>query len=330
MSSTSSSRLQRHVAAVLRTRLRSRLLLAHGDEDVALLVVPGRDLVAPPELARDAPGLDVLEPLEVGLLPVLGHELGLALRARPRAPARPAASRSHTIGRSDRARSPRPSGRRAAPCEYAARSATRSPRSSSMATTRLRASKRSRPSSASTRVEVVGCRQARAGSPRCRQAQAAPPVPRMLMSGSLWRSPTSKSLKSCAGVILTAPVPFSGSEYSSATIGMRRPTSGRIANLPTRSRIALVLGMHRHRHVAQHRLGPRRRNRDEAVGLALDGVADVPEVALHLDLLHLEVGDRRLELRVPVDEPLVLVDQALLVEVDEHLEHGAATGPRPW
>ncbi len=42
------------------------------------------------------------------------------------------------------------------------------------------------------------------------------------------RLPTSKSLKSCAGVIFTAPEPFSGSEYSSAMIGMRRPTSGRI------------------------------------------------------------------------------------------------------
>ena len=30
------------------------------------------------------------------------------------------------------------------------------------------------------------------------------------MSGRLWRLPTSKSLKSCAGVTFTAPVPFSG------------------------------------------------------------------------------------------------------------------------
>ena len=50
------------------------------------------------------------------------------------------------------------------------------------------------------------------------------------------RWPTAKSLKSCAGVILTAPVPFSGSEYASATIGMRRPVSGRITCRPTRSR----------------------------------------------------------------------------------------------
>jgi hypothetical protein len=55
-----------------------------------------------------------------------------------------------------------------------------------------------------------------------------------LIIGSPCRLPTSKSLKSCAGVILTAPEPFSGSEYSSAIIGMRRPTSGRITFLPTK------------------------------------------------------------------------------------------------
>jgi hypothetical protein len=42
------------------------------------------------------------------------------------------------------------------------------------------------------------------------------------------------SLKSCAGVILTAPEPFSGSWVSSATIGILRPTSGSTACLPIR------------------------------------------------------------------------------------------------
>src|SRR6185436_10571810 len=51
----------------------------------------------------------------------------------------------------------------------------------------------------------------------------------------------------------------------------------------------------------------------------LERIAEMPEAALDLDLLDLEVGDPGLELRVPVDQPLVLVDQPLLVEVDEHL-----------
>ena len=70
--------------------------------------------------------------------------------------------------------------------------------------------------------------------------------------------------------------------------------------------------MHRDAGVAQHRLGPRRRDDDErGPSLALDRIAEVPELALDLDLLDLEVGDRGLQLRVPVDQALVLVDQAL-------------------
>ena len=44
--------------------------------------VPDRDLVAPPELARDAPGLDVLEPVVIGLLARLGDDLGAPVAHR--------------------------------------------------------------------------------------------------------------------------------------------------------------------------------------------------------------------------------------------------------
>src|ERR1700680_2963482 len=41
--------------------------------------VPRGNLVPPPELPRDIPGLDVFHPFEVGLLPVLRDELGAPL-----------------------------------------------------------------------------------------------------------------------------------------------------------------------------------------------------------------------------------------------------------
>ena len=44
--------------------------------------------------------------------------------------------------------------------------------------------------------------------------------------------PISKSFGSCPGVIFSAPVPNSGSTYSSAITVSRRPTSGRIAVSP--------------------------------------------------------------------------------------------------
>jgi hypothetical protein len=71
--------------------------------------------------------------------------------------------------------------------------------------------------------------------------------------------------------------------------------------------------------VAEHGLGPRGGDDVMAAGLALDRIADVPQMALDLDLLHLEVGDRGEQLRVPVDQPLVLVDQAFLVELTNTL-----------
>ena len=92
--------------------------------------------------------------------------------------------------------------------------------------------------------------------------------------------------------------------------------------------VARVIGVHRDRHVGEHRFGARRRDLDiiapvvegHAVG---ERIFEVPEAALHLDRFDLEVADRGLELGVPVHEALVAVDQALFMEIDEHLDHRA-------
>ena len=99
--------------------------------------------------------------------------------------------------------------------------------------------------------------------------------------------------------------------------------------LPDEIRVAFVVRMHGHRGVAEHGLRSRGRNRDERRGIvrverdALERIANVPEMPLHLDLLHLEVGDGGEQLGVPVDQPLVLVDEPLAVKLNEHLAHGA-------
>src|ERR1700730_2297265 len=84
----------------------------------------------------------------------------------------------------------------------------------------------------------------------------------------------------------------------------------------------LVFRMHRYRGIAQHGFRPRRGDRDEFVR-SLDRITDVPQASLYLDLLHFEVGDGGEERRVPIDEALVLVDQAFVVESDEHLQDRA-------
>src|SRR5215218_7441318 len=48
----------------------------------------------------------------------------------------------------------------------------------------------------------------------------------------------------------------------------------------------------------------------------------MPEFALDLPGLHLEIGNRGLEARIPVHQPLVAIEQLLVVEIDEHLEDG--------
>ena len=76
--------------------------------------VPDRHPVPPPELARDAPGLDVLQPVEIDLAVLLGHDLGAAVGHRLQRRRAPASRHRRTTGRSASARPPLSSGRRTA------------------------------------------------------------------------------------------------------------------------------------------------------------------------------------------------------------------------
>ena len=46
----------------------------------------------------------------------------------------------------------------------------------------------------------------------------------------------------------------------------------------------------------------------------------MPHMAVDLDVLDLEVGNRGLEMRIPVDQPLAAIDQPLVVHVDKDLD----------
>ena len=64
---------------VMGERVGDRVVLGLGDEDFSVRSVPGRNLMAPPDLPRDAPGLDVLHPVEERRFPLRRHEHGFAL-----------------------------------------------------------------------------------------------------------------------------------------------------------------------------------------------------------------------------------------------------------
>ena len=84
--------------------------------------------------------------------------------------------------------------------------------------------------------------------------------------------------------------------------------------------VALVLGVHRDRAVAEH--GLRAGGGDHQMALAVgQRVAHVPHVAVLFLGDDLQVGDRGVQLGVPVDQAFAAVDQALFVQADEDLLH---------
>ena len=109
-------------------------------------------------------------------------------------------------------------------------------------------------------------------------------------------------------------------------------------------RVARVVGMNGDGRVAEHRLGPSGGDHNLLVGqsllvlgedaigergeraeLDLVGIAGYAQIGLALErhLVDLDVGDGRVERARPVDESLVAVDEALLVQAHERLEDGA-------
>ena len=86
---------------------------------------------------------------------------------------------------------------------------------------------------------------------------------------------------------------------------------------PLERGVALVLGVHRHRHVPQHRLGARGRHHDVLLR-PLDGIHQVVELAVRVLMVHFLVGERGEASRAPVDDPVAAVDESLVVETHEH------------
>ena len=99
-------------------------------------------------------------------------------------------------------------------CIYGRFSATTRPISFSLATTAIRAAKRSMPSNSVPVPSITPCSFM------------------ITTKGTLWRIAISKSFGSCAAVTFTAPVPKSCSTNSSAIIGIIRFTRGRSTSVP--------------------------------------------------------------------------------------------------
>ena len=301
-------------------RLGERLLLRLGDEDGAVRPVPGGDLMTPPELARDAPRLDVLEPLEIRLLPGLGHEARLPGAHRVE---RALGERPHVhvplVGeiRLD-------DGARAVAVRHGMR-------------VRLDAIEKAalveHGDDALARLEPILPVEGEDGVEIGRGLDVALEI-RIALEIELAFRPEhvdERQAVPAADLEIVEVVRRRDLDGAGALVGVgigvgddrdAAPDQRQDGGAADEVAVALVIGMHRDGGVAEHGLRPGRRNRDGEVGLAFDRVADVPKVALHLDLLHLEVGDGGEELRVPVHKALVLVDEPVAIELDEHLQDG--------
>ena len=106
--------------------------------------------------------------------------------------------------------------------------------------------------------------------------------------------------------------------------------------------IALIRRVHSHRAITKHGFRPRCCDRDIVpllfqrdvavrifldigVGLtASERIFEVPHMAVDFFILDFEIGNRRLELRVPIDQTFGAIDQALIIEIDKSLVHGRA------
>ncbi len=104
-------------------------------------------------------------------------------------------------------------------------------------------------------------------------------------------------------------------------MGNSRPRDGMADLLADEGPVPLVVGVDGHRRVAEHRLRPRRGHHDLARPIG-QRVGEAPQLALVVLLVvDLEVGERSVAPRAPVDELLLPVDEPLLVQAHEDLAH---------
>ena len=85
--------------------------------------------------------------------------------------------------------------------------------------------------------------------------------------------------------------------------------------------VALIVRMHGNAGIAQHGFGARGGDGNVTTPI-FQRIIEMPKVAIGLALLDFEVGNRRQQARVPINEAFVFVNQPLLIQCHENLEHG--------
>ena len=279
------------------------VVLVLADVNSALVVVPGRNAMTPPELAADAPVFDAVHPVEIGLAPVRRHELDAPvldrLDGRPgqrldfHVPlvgqvgldhrVRPVAARNHQLVVLDF-------------FEQAQFLHVLDNLLTGLESIHAAVGFRRAVVDAGVVVENVDDFQV--------VALADLVVVEIVRRRDL----------DAAGTEFRVHVVVGNDGYAAA--GQRQ-----LDFEPDQFGVALVLRVHRERAVSQHRFGAR--GGDHHVALAVGPrVAEMPHAALFFRRHDFQVGQGRVQHGVPVDQPFSPVDQTFLVQRDELAPHG--------
>ncbi len=97
------------------------------------------------------------------------------------------------------------------------------------------------------------------------------------------------------------------------------PRQGQFELLADQALVALIARVHRNCHVPQHGLGTGGRHHHAAAAVG-QRIADLPDLSVFLLAVHLEVRHRGPQHRIPVDQALAAIDETFLVQPHEHLE----------
>ena len=299
--------------------MRDRVSLVFADEDVARFVVPGRNLVTPPELAADAPVLDVFQPLVIGGRPVLGDETDLAIAHRGQCrfgdglatAGTGLAVDAHVTGQVEE---PLVGQHR-----LDHRVGTLADRHLQLVLLRF--------DEKSQCFEVGEDLLARGKAIQAAIGRGCI-VDDLCIEGE---DDDGQELVSRADlrvieIMRRRDLHATGAELAfdigvgddrNLAIGQRQ--FQRLANQMPKT---LVVRMHGHGDVAKH--GFRARGGDHQAFAAIAGrVADRPQAAVLLLAVDLEIGHRRHQHRIPVDQATTAIEQAVAIPGDEHAAHGS-------